>query len=82
MQIMLQQTQVATVIAYWLRWMAKFPTLLALSQADIEEVNAVWAGLGYYSRASRLLAGAKTVVREFGGRMPETASELEKVDGM
>lgn len=54
---MLQQTQVATVIAYWNKWMLTFPTVSDLANADIEEVNKVWAGLGYYSRASRLLAG-------------------------
>lgn len=53
-EIMLQQTQVATVIPYWLRWMAKFPTVKALAAADIEDVNSVWQGLGYYSRAKRL----------------------------
>ena len=79
---MLQQTQVATVIPYFQRWMEKFPTVAALAAADIEDINAVWAGLGYYSRASRLLAGAKTVMRDFKGNMPETAAELEGVDGM
>lgn len=79
---MLQQTQVATVIAYFNRWMTTFPTLASLAAADIEVVNSVWAGLGYYSRASRLLAGAKTVMREFKGKMPQTAADLEKIDGM
>lgn len=51
---MLQQTQVATVIPYWKKWMEKFPTVKALAKADIEEVNEVWKGLGYYSRAKRL----------------------------
>ena len=79
---MLQQTQVATVIPYFERWMARFPTVAALAASDIEDINAVWAGLGYYSRASRLLAGAKTVMRDFKGKMPGTAAELEGVDGM
>lgn len=81
-EIMLQQTQVTTVIGYWERWMKKFPTVQALADADIEEVNAVWAGLGYYSRASRLLSGAKRVVAEFDGILPIGAKELEKVDGV
>jgi A/G-specific adenine glycosylase len=51
---MLQQTQVVTVVSYWTKWMEKFPTVADLAEADIEEVNAVWAGLGYYSRAKRL----------------------------
>ncbi|KAK4705882.1 A/G-specific adenine glycosylase, partial [Phenoliferia sp. Uapishka_3] len=81
-EIMLQQTQVVTVIAYWNRWMATFPTLRSLAAADIELVNSIWAGLGYYSRASRLLAGAKTVLREFEGEIPEAAEDLEKIDGI
>ncbi|KAL8277243.1 hypothetical protein RQP46_010312 [Phenoliferia psychrophenolica] len=80
--IMLQQTQVVTVIGYFERWMQTFPTLASLAVADIEAVNAVWAGLGYYSRASRLLAGAKTVMRDFKGIMPQTAVDLEKIDGI
>lgn len=51
---MLQQTRVDTVIPYWLKWMDKFPTVKALADADIEEVNGIWQGLGYYSRAKRL----------------------------
>ena len=81
-EIMLQQTQVSTVIGYWTRWMERFPTVADLAKADIEDVNEVWKGLGYYSRASRLHKGAQTVVSDFKGRLPETASELEKVDGM
>lgn len=81
-EIMLQQTQVVTVIAYYTRWMEAFPTLLSLSQASQESINAVWAGLGYYSRASRLSLGSKRVVDEFGGNMPETAKELEAIDGV
>lgn len=62
--------------------MDKFPIVASLANADIEDVNSVWAGLGYYSRASRLLAGAKTVMRDFKGVLPRTAAELEKIDGM
>ncbi|ORY37173.1 DNA glycosylase, partial [Leucosporidium creatinivorum] len=81
-EIMLQQTQVSTVISYWTRWMERFPTVSALAAADQEEVNEVWKGLGYYSRASRLLSGAKKVVNEFGGEIPETAEGLLEVDGI
>lgn len=81
-EIMLQQTQVSTVISYWTRWMERFPTVSALAAADQEEVNEVWKGLGYYSRASRLLSGAKKVVNEFDGEIPETAESLLEVDGM
>ncbi|KAH8835960.1 DNA glycosylase [Flagelloscypha sp. PMI_526] len=76
-EIMLQQTQVATVISYYNNWMKMFPTLPALAAASIEEVNAAWKGLGYYSRASRLLAGAQKAVKTFDGKLPPTATELQ-----
>ncbi|KIY45065.1 DNA glycosylase [Fistulina hepatica ATCC 64428] len=76
-EIMLQQTQVTTVIAYYNKWMAKFPTLSALAEASIEDVNALWKGLGYYSRASRLLAGAQKAVKEYDGRLPDNAKLME-----
>ncbi|KAJ3376177.1 hypothetical protein GGF31_000244 [Allomyces arbusculus] len=77
-EIMCQQTQVATVIPYYHRWMAKWPTIFDLAKADLEEVNQVWAGLGYYSRAKRLHEAAKLVVTKFGGDLPRTAEALEK----
>ena len=60
-EVMLQQTQVATVCDYYKRWMDKWPTVEHLSQASLEEVNEMWSGLGYYSRAKRLQEGAKKV---------------------
>ncbi|GAA5910346.1 hypothetical protein JCM5296_000564 [Sporobolomyces johnsonii] len=81
-EIMLQQTQVSTVIPYWTKWMARFPTVSALATADIEDVNSCWSGLGYYSRAKRLLEGAQTVVREYEGRLPETVELLLGIDGI
>lgn len=60
-EIMLQQTQVATVKDYYTRWMEKWPTVEHLSRASLEEVNEMWSGLGYYSRAKRLHEGAKKV---------------------
>src|SRR6202050_5720340 len=60
-EIMLQQTRVETVIPYWQRWMAKFPTVRALATAPLDDVLAAWSGLGYYSRARNLHAGARTV---------------------
>ncbi|KAJ7145326.1 DNA glycosylase [Mycena crocata] len=76
-EIMLQQTQVATVIPYYVRWMEKFPTIRDLARASIDEVNALWKGLGYYSRASRLLAGAQKAVNEYGGRLPDNAKDMQ-----
>ena len=60
-EIMLQQTQVATVKDYYTRWMEKWPTVEHLARASLEEVNEMWSGLGYYSRAKRLHEGAKKV---------------------
>ncbi|KAJ7151155.1 DNA glycosylase [Mycena filopes] len=76
-EIMLQQTQVATVIPYYNRWLEKFPTIRDLAAASIDEVNALWKGLGYYNRASRLLAGAKKAVEEYDGRLPNNAKDMQ-----
>ncbi|THH10699.1 hypothetical protein EW145_g1137 [Phellinidium pouzarii] len=75
-EIMLQQTQVATVIPYYNRWMNKYPTITDLANSDIESVNAIWKGLGYYSRAARLLSGAKKIVEEYNGLFPDTAKDM------
>ncbi|KAJ3525778.1 hypothetical protein NM688_g8354 [Phlebia brevispora] len=82
-EIMLQQTQVATVIPYYNKWMEKYPTIRHLAESDIETVNALWKGLGYYSRAARLLEGAKKAVEELGGRLPDNAKDMEaKIPGI
>lgn len=75
-EIMLQQTQVATVIPYFERFMKAFPTPQKLAEASEEEVLKLWEGLGYYSRARNLHSAAKTLVEEFNGIMPR---EFEKV---
>ncbi|KAF8157011.1 DNA glycosylase [Crassisporium funariophilum] len=76
-EIMLQQTQVVTVIPYYNRWMEKFPNIHDLAGATIDQVNALWKGLGYYSRASRLLAGAQKAVKEYGGKLPDNARDMQ-----
>ncbi|KAI0700158.1 DNA glycosylase [Cerioporus squamosus] len=82
-EVMLQQTQVATVIPYYNKWMERFPTIRDLAASDIDTVNGLWKGLGYYSRAARLLSGAKKAVEEFGGRLPDNAQDMEnKVPGI
>jgi A/G-specific adenine glycosylase len=81
-EIMLQQTRVATVIPYWERWMAKFPTVTALAGAPLDDVLAAWAGLGYYSRARNLHAGARAVRERWGGELPRRAAELREVPGI
>uniref|UniRef100_A0A671UR16 Adenine DNA glycosylase n=1 Tax=Sparus aurata TaxID=8175 RepID=A0A671UR16_SPAAU len=77
-EIMLQQTQVATVIDYYNKWMKRWPTVQDLAAATLEEVNQMWAGLGYYSRGKRLHEGAQKVVSELRGQMPRTVNSLLK----
>jgi A/G-specific adenine glycosylase len=81
-EIMLQQTRVETVIPYWRRWMERFPTIEVLARATPDEVNALWAGLGYYRRAQQLLKGAQSVVSTFKGKIPDTAEDLKKIPGI
>uniref|UniRef100_UPI00398ECB1B adenine DNA glycosylase-like isoform X3 n=1 Tax=Pristiophorus japonicus TaxID=55135 RepID=UPI00398ECB1B len=78
-EIMLQQTQVATVINYYNKWMQRWPTLQDLAKATLEEVNEMWSGLGYYSRGRRLHEGAQKVLSEFKSEMPKSAEELQKL---
>ncbi len=79
-EIMLQQTQVVTVIPFFERWMARFPTLQDLARAEVEEVLGYWAGLGYYSRARNLHRGAQKVL-ELGG-FPKTRLEWLGIPGV
>lgn len=81
-EIMLQQTQVATVIPYYELWMARFPTIHALAAAQEDEVLHAWQGLGYYSRARNLLAGARAVKERFGGRVPSRVEDLLTLPGV
>ena len=81
-EIMLQQTQVATVLERYPRFMKRFPTIKKLAAADIDEVLAEWAGLGYYSRARNLHACAKQVMQEFSGKFPSDPILLEQLKGI
>ncbi len=81
-EVMLQQTQVATVIPYYRRFVRRFPRLEALAAARAEEVLAAWSGLGYYRRARDLHAAAKEVVSRFGGRIPAAATLLRSLPGV
>ena len=81
-EIMCQQTQVATVKAYWTRWMTRFPDVQALAKAPEEEVMAQWAGLGYYRRARFLHKAAKQVVEVHHGMLPKDAAGLLKLPGV
>ncbi|WP_224372806.1 A/G-specific adenine glycosylase [Hyalangium versicolor] len=80
-EVMLQQTQVATVIPYWERFLARFPTVEALARAPLDDVLSAWRGLGYYSRARNLHRAAQEVVARFGGRLPSTAEALLTLPG-
>ena len=81
-EVMLQQTRVAAVLEHYARWMARFPTVQSLAEADEPEVLAYWSGLGYYRRAHFLHAGARAVLAERSGRLPRTAAELKKLPGI
>ena len=81
-EIMLQQTQVDTVTPYFLRWMARFPTLPRLASASEQDVLQIWEGLGYYSRARNLLKAARLVVEQYGGSLPASRQALEKLPGI
>ncbi|MDO8933981.1 MAG: A/G-specific adenine glycosylase [Rhodocyclaceae bacterium] len=81
-EIMLQQTQVATVIPYYERFLARFPTLADLAAAPVAEVMALWSGLGYYARARNLHACAQAVVARHGGTFPREAAALAALPGI
>ncbi|CAI2729414.1 unnamed protein product [Schistosoma spindalis] len=76
-EVMLQQTQVKTVIDYYDRWMKKWPSVDQLASASLDDVNSLWSGLGYYSRARLLHKGAKKIVNEFNGIFPQSAEVLK-----
>ncbi len=81
-EIMLQQTQVATVIPYFERFVARYPDLAALAAADEEELLSLWSGLGYYRRARNLLAAARQVQDELDGQVPASAAALALLPGV
>ncbi len=81
-EIMLQQTQVDTVIPFFERWMAQFPDVAALAAASEQDVLTLWEGLGYYSRARNLYKAAQVLIQEYNGRLPQTAKELQELPGI
>ncbi len=81
-EIMLQQTQVATVIGYFERFMARFPRVESLASAPIDEVLHLWTGLGYYARARNLHRCAQQVVEQCGGEFPATVEALAELPGI
>lgn len=81
-EIMLQQTQVATVIGYYQRFMQRFPDVRALAAAPIDEVLHLWTGLGYYARARNLHRAAQLVVTEQGGEFPQSIEAVQALPGI
>jgi A/G-specific adenine glycosylase len=81
-EIMLQQTQVATVLTYYERFLQRFPTVRELAAASQDEVLALWSGLGYYSRARNLHACAQAVVALHGGQFPRSSEQLQSLPGI
>ncbi|MDT8381434.1 MAG: A/G-specific adenine glycosylase [Brevefilum sp.] len=81
-EIMLQQTQVETVIPYFEAWMARFPDIKSLAAADEQDVLALWEGLGYYSRARNLHRAARILLEEFDGELPQTPEALQRLPGI
>jgi A/G-specific adenine glycosylase len=81
-EVMLQQTQVATVVPYYRRFLHRFPDLESLAGAREDEVLAAWSGLGYYRRARHLHATARALRREHGGRFPRDVRQLRRLPGI
>lgn len=79
---MLQQTQVATVLSFYPKFLAKFPTVASLAAAPLDDVLALWSGMGYYTRARNLHRAANQVMADFGGEFPKTAEQLEQLVGV
>ncbi len=81
-EIMLQQTQVATVLAYYEPFLQRFPNVSALAAAPLDDVLGLWSGLGYYSRARNLHRCARVVAQGWGAAFPTTSAELERLPGI
>ena len=81
-EIMAQQTRLETVLPYFERWMALFPDIPSLANADQQDVLNTWEGLGYYSRARNLHKAAGVVIDEYGGQLPQTRAGLEALPGI
>jgi A/G-specific adenine glycosylase len=81
-EIMLQQTQVNTVIPYFNRFLERFPSLSDLAKADQDTVLSLWTGLGYYARARNLHKAAQMAVEQYNGELPDSQTELESLPGI
>lgn len=81
-EIMLQQTQVKTVLPYYSRWLKQFPTVFDLSRADLQTVLKAWEGLGYYARARNLHKAARAIVEQHGGQIPRDFDQITALPGI
>jgi A/G-specific adenine glycosylase len=81
-EIMLQQTQVKTVIPFWERWMRELPTIAAVAQAPVARIHKLWEGLGYYSRVRNLQRAAQIIVARHGGRFPQQFDDVLALPGI
>jgi A/G-specific adenine glycosylase len=81
-EIMLQQTQVKTMLPYYARWMRRFPDVLSIAETSEDELLKYWEGLGYYARARNICKTAQILMREFAGRFPEDHGEILALPGI
>jgi A/G-specific adenine glycosylase len=81
-EIMLQQTQVKTMIPYWKRWMRELPTIEAVAKARSEKIHKLWEGLGYYTRARNLQKAAKQIMEKHGGTFPRDFADVLALPGI
>src|SRR5208282_5376629 len=81
-EIMLQQTQVKTVMPYWKRWMRELPTIKAVADASPDKIHKLWEGLGYYTRARNLQKAAQQIVARHGGRFPQNFDDVLALPGI
>ena len=81
-EVMLQQTQVLRVVAFYQKWIKRFPNIKTLAEAKFSQIYPFWQGLGYNRRAQALQKTAQKVVKEFGGKLPPDIATLEKLPGI
>ena len=81
-EIMLQQTQVKTVIPFWERWMRELPTISAVAKADSDRLHKLWEGLGYYTRVRNLQQAAQTIMTRHGGKFPDAFDDVLALPGI
>ena len=81
-EIMLQQTQVKTVIPFWNRWLRELPTIEAAAKAPSEKIHKLWEGLGYYTRVRNLQKAAQVIVEKHGGKFPENFDDVLELPGI